>query len=166
MTEEMSKQKILDLIRVEWEALETVLARLNRDQMLQPGVTGDWSVKDLVAHLAAWEGKMVQWLEESLRGEVPDRPAPGQSWDDIDWVNEQFYTENRDKTLAEVLAAFRDGHRHAQQVIENLSEEELLDPHRFEWRKGDPMWHLVATNTWEHYQEHRETIENWLKERG
>ena len=166
MTEEMSKQKTLDLIRVEWEALETVLARMSKDQLVEPGVTGDWSGKDIVAHLAACNAQMVQWLEESLRGEVPDRPAPGQPWPELDSINEQIYTESRDKTLAEVLATFHDSHRRAQQAVENLSEEELLDPHRFEWLKGSPMWRLVASNTWEHYQEHREAIENWLKERG
>lgn len=165
MTEEMSKQKILELILEEREALETVLARMSQDQMLRPGVTGDWSTKDIIAHLAVWEGKTVQWLEESLRGETPDRPAPGESWDDIDGENEQFYAENRDRTLAEVLATFQDGQQRALEMVESMSEEDLLDPHRFEWRKGDPMWHLVAANTWEHYREHRETIENWLKER-
>ena len=31
-----------------------------------------------------------------------------------------------------------------------VTEDDLIDPQRFAWRKGDPMWHMVAANTWEH----------------
>ena len=44
-----------------------------------------------------------------------------------------------------------------------MTEEDLIDPQRFVWRGGNPMWHMVASNPGEHYQEHRESIENWRK---
>ena len=43
-----------------------------------------------------------------------------------------------------------------------MTEYDLLDPNRFEWRQGTPMWELVMANTWDHYQEHQKTISNWL----
>ncbi len=130
--------------------------------MAQPGVESNWSVKDILAHIMAWEKRMVQWLEESLRGEVPERPAPGMSWDDLDRLNEQIYRENRDRALDEVLADFRQSHEESLRVVEAIAEEDLIEPERFEWREGDPIWHMVAGNTWWHYKEHRETISNWL----
>jgi hypothetical protein len=36
---------------------------------------------------------MVQWVGETLRGEVPETPAPGMTWDDLDRLNEQTYLE-------------------------------------------------------------------------
>jgi hypothetical protein len=48
--------------------------------------------------------------------------------------------------------------------VNALSEAELTDPQHFAWREGDPLWHMVAANTWWHYKEHRETISAWLKE--
>jgi hypothetical protein len=62
------------------------------------------------------------------------------------------------------LADFHRSYARAYSVVEALTEEDLIDPQRFAWRKGDPLWHMVAGNTWEHYQEHRESIENWLTE--
>ncbi len=162
MTQVSSKQEMLDLISSEWEALGTVLDQLDRESMSDVGVESTWSAKDIMAHITAWEKLMIQWLEESLRGETPQRPAPGESWDDLDLFNEQLYKENKDKTLGEVLLEFGEIHNKAMETVAAMEESDLLDPDRFEWRKGDPIWHLVGGNTWLHYKEHRETISRWM----
>jgi len=163
MSDAMTKAKIVDLIQSKRQALESLLAGLDEAQMIQPGVENSWSVKDIMAHITDWERRMVGWIEESLRDEVPQRPAPGMSWDDLDRLNEQTYLLNKDRALSAVLADSHHSYERALQVVEALTEEDLVDPGRFDWRGGDPMWHMVAANTWEHYQEHREPIENWLK---
>ena len=159
----MTKAKIMDLIQSERESLEGVLAGLSEAQMTRPGGENNWSVKDILVHITDWERRMVGWIEESLSGEVPQRPAPGMTWDDLDRLNEQTYELNKDRALGDVLASFHRSYERAWQVVETMTEEDLVDPGRFAWRAGDPMWHMVAANTWEHYQEHREPIENWLK---
>ena len=160
--EQLSKQEMLNLIRIEWSALGYLLKLLSAEKMTRSGVQSNWSVKDILAHITAWEKRMVQWLAESLRGEVPQRPAPGMSWDDLDRLNEQVYLENKDRPLDEVLREFHGFHQEAFEAVESLEEGDLLDPQRFEWRDGDPMWHMVAANTWWHYDEHREAIADWV----
>ncbi len=156
-----TKQEILDLISNEWDALQAALQEISSENMIQSGVVGVWSVKDILAHITTWEGLMIQWLEESLRGETPDRPAPGSTWDVWEAINEQIYHENRNKPLAEVLQAHSETHQLAVSTIESMKEKDLFDPDRFAWREGDPIWHLVAGNTWWHYKEHRKSIEEW-----
>lgn len=163
MSEEMTKSKALELIRNEWQSLEETLARLSKGQMTQPGVEGDWSVKDILAHITDWEERMVRWIEEALCGQEPEMPAPGLTWDDLDLLNEQTYQANRGRELADVLTGFRRSYQQSLKAVEGLADEVLTDPQRFEWWDGDPMWRLVAVNTWEHYEEHNETIRNWLK---
>jgi hypothetical protein len=164
--EQMTKTKILEMIQSEQEALKRTLARLSAEQMTQPGVESNWSVKDILVHITDWERRMVQWIEASVRGEVPERPAPGMTWDDLDRLNEQTYMLNRDKPLGEVQAEFDRSYQRSLRAVEALSEADLIDPYRFEWREGDPLWHMVAANTWWHYKEHRETISDWLKDPG
>jgi hypothetical protein len=163
--EQMTKTKILGLIRSERETLEAMLDQLSETQMTQPSVENAWSVKDILAHITDWEKRMVQWIEESLQGKTPERPASGMAWNDLDELNEQIYLANKNRPLNEVLADFHDSYQQSLKVIEALAEEDLLDPNRFEWREGNPLWPMVAANTWEHYREHREAIGNWL-ERG
>jgi len=162
----MTKTRIMELIQHERDALERTLAGLSQTHMTQPGVEPGRSVRDILAHLTNWEGRMVGWIGESLRGEVPQRPAPGMTWDDLDELNQQVYLANKDKPLDEVLADFHRSYQAAWQAVEALTEDDLIDPQRFAWRKGDPMWHMVAANTWEHYQEHRESIEKWRTARS
>jgi hypothetical protein len=166
MSEPSSKREMLDLIRSERRELEAVLDELSEDRMVDPGLEGGWSVKDILAHITWWEQRMVGWLRGSYAGKTPERPAPGMTWDDLDSLNAQTYLENKDRGLGEVMTESRLSYREALAEVEKMTDADLLDGDRFEWRKGDPMWHMVAANTWWHYKEHREDIGRWLEESG
>ncbi|MFH2039921.1 MAG: ClbS/DfsB family four-helix bundle protein, partial [Chloroflexota bacterium] len=88
---------------------------------------------------------------------------PGMTWDDLDKLNEQTYLANKDRLLDEVLTASAESYSRVLDAIQNLSDEDLFDGSRFAWREGDPLWHMVAANTWWHYREHRQQVETWLK---
>ena len=90
-------------------------------------------------------------------------PPGFSSWDEIDAINLSYYQANREKTLAQVLDAFQAVYEQALQITQNIPEIDLIDPQRFAWRSGEPIWHMVAANTFEHYEEHRREIEAWLE---
>jgi hypothetical protein len=159
----VSKRDALDLIQKQRQALQTLVENLREEEMVQPKLDNNRSVKDILAHIAAWEQRMLQWIDESYRGQVPQRPAPGMPWDDLDGMNEQIYLQNKDRPLAEVVAEFENSYRQALKTVEGMPEQDLFDGARFAWRKGDPMWNMVAANTSDHYREHREEIEKWLR---
>jgi len=124
--------------------------------MLEPVFDGGWSVKDTLAHIAAWEQLMVGWVEQSLRGEVPQRPVTGDDW--VDQLNARLYAESVEKSLAEVQEDFAASYRQTLALVERVDEDDLFDPERFRWRDGSPLWQMVAANTNWHYQDHREAI--------
>jgi len=161
--EPKSKRELLDFVEDERRQLDAVLASLTEAELLTPGIEGNRNVKDLIAHMTDWEQRMVKWTNESLSGVVPQRPAPGMSWDDLDQLNEQIYLANKDKKPAEVLSASSNSYAQALELVRRLTEQDLFDGSRFAWRNGDPLWHMVAANTWWHYKEHREQMEAWLK---
>ena len=134
--------------------------------MLEAGLEGNRSMKDVLAHITAWEQRMIQWLNESAAGRVPQGPAPGMTWDDLDALNEQTYLEDKDKTLAEVMSASVTSYTQSLKAVQETTDQDLFDGSRFAWRNGDPLWHMIAANTWWHYDEHREQIETWLKSRA
>ena len=55
-TRPADKAALLAMIQAGYEQLEVLLATLSPEQMTIPGVNGSWSVKDNLAHLAAWQG--------------------------------------------------------------------------------------------------------------
>lgn len=154
--------KILVTEHLQWEAL---LGTLSEDQYLERVGDSQLTVKDLLAHIIDWEQRMIHWINESYAGIVPQRPAPGMTWDDLDKLNQQTYLANKDRALDEVMAASEESYSRALDLIQNLTEEDLFDGSRFAWRQGDPLWHMVAANTWWHYKEHRLQVEAWLKTR-
>ena len=162
MDDPISKKEILEFIKSERDALESLVTGLDKEQQLRPGTQTGWSVKDVLAHITVWEQRLARWLAESLRGEVPERPAPGMTWDNLDKLNRQSYDENKEKLFEAVRSEFQLAHQAAMNVIAMLGEGDLFDGNRFAWRKGDPMWHMIAANTWWHYKEHREQIEKEL----
>jgi uncharacterized protein (TIGR03083 family) len=155
-----NREELLRQIRTEREALERVLARVPAEQMTEPMLDGDWSVKDVLAHIAAWEGLMVGWVEESLRGQTPERPVTGDDW--VDQLNARLYKQYRETPLPEVQALFASSYERAYQTARQLSEEELFEPGHFAWREGRPLFELIGGNTCWHYPEHREMIEHML----
>ncbi|MDP2975437.1 MAG: ClbS/DfsB family four-helix bundle protein, partial [Anaerolineales bacterium] len=146
-------------IRVERKTLEETIARLSESQMRVPGASGEWTVKDVLAHISAWEGWMVRWTDMHLRGEAPDVPLP---WD-VERMNAGTYARHKDKPLPAVMEEFHVSYRDALALVHSLSEEQLQTENTDTWPMG-PLWTGVAANTHWHYKEHRESIEAWLQQ--
>ena len=61
---------LLAAIEKERGALETLLEPLTPEEMTDPGVVGEWSVKDVLAHLIEWEQMVLGWHATGLRGDT------------------------------------------------------------------------------------------------
>lgn len=162
MAEFTTKTQLLDAVRSERDLLEAVLARLTPEQFTQPGVEEEWTVKDVLAHIAYWEGVMVTWLETSLAGQTPDRPATGFTWDMIHELNAANYAAHKDLPLAEIMSKYQRSQALAWAALEAAPEAALLEPGYFAWAGQRPFLVWVEANTTEHYAEHRSDIEHWL----
>lgn len=63
-----------DLIAVtekEWDKLDKLLRAVPERLAVEKDADG-WSIKDVVAHRAHWNGLFFQWLEEGAAAEMPD----------------------------------------------------------------------------------------------
>jgi hypothetical protein len=161
----MDKGQLLAEMNSGYTALETVLALLDQQQMTTPGVNGDWTIKDILAHLAAWQNYLVIQLQAAARNEVPAIQGILGDEDEgsaIDRLNAGFYEENKSRPLDDVMADLRTTYRQIEDGVQALNGEDLFEPKRFAWMKGNALWELVAGNTYEHYQEHLQSIQEWL----
>ena len=72
-----------------------------------PGVCGEWTAKEVLAHLASFE----QLLLEVLRSFLVDGPMPmlDQFLRDVDQFNRQQVAHRRDRPVADILAEY-EGH--------------------------------------------------------
>ena len=146
-----SKNDLLAAIEKERGALETYLATLTPEQLGEPGIVGEWSPKDVLAHLIEWEQMVLGWHAAGLRGEVPPLPAPGFKWNQTPQLNQQIYEKHRDRPLDEVLEQFQASHREILCVIQGLSNEELFTAGRYAWTKKNTLGTYMVSGTSSHY---------------
>jgi hypothetical protein len=158
-----SKDDLLAAIDKERGALEAFLETLTPKQMIEPGVVGEWSVKDVLAHLVEWEQMCLGWYRAGLRGETPALPAPGFKWNQTPQLNQQIYEKHRDRSLDEVLEQFHASHREILEVIQGLSNEDLFTAGRYVWTKKNTMGTYFVSATSSHYLWARKEIRKGLR---
>ena len=90
---------------------------------------GEWSAKDLIGHIAAWEEMALRSLNEWRRGEIPwveheDGPFHGPGNENVDAFNARAVGENRRESLEEIRRKSDGTHQRLIAEIVGLSDEE------------------------------------------
>lgn len=158
----MLKKDVLNQVVAARKTLLAALDGLPQDAMLRPGAMGMWSVKDILAHLTAWESELVTALSKLDARQMPAILKI----DDIDDWNEQQYHTAAPRPLGDVLEDFHGVHKHLIRAIEGLDDKALGDPRRFRWMEGEPLSYLILENAILHEQEHAEAILEWRDASG
>lgn len=160
----MDKTALLNMIQTEYTHFELLIAPLQETQLCTAPFEGEWSIKDIMAHIAVWEQLCTRWLEDFVRGVTPQ---PSERLDVES--NDRIYRENRDRSLAEVRELFHHAHQQflyqVDLLTQTLSEEDVNTSHRFAWTESWPGSSLIAVisdNSYEHYRDHAEQIRHWL----
>jgi hypothetical protein len=166
MTDIPTKSELIAEMRREWGLLETLLNGLSEAQMIEPDAQGPWSIKDMLAHLSAWEKMLLDRLGAALSRQPAQFP-PILSDDDVHRCNAQFFAESQERSLTAVLLEFRSLYTEVLTVVEALDEDFLIHPMPLDYPLDNLIaWQIIRSNTGEHYQEHRLALEAWLKGRG
>jgi uncharacterized protein (TIGR03083 family) len=150
----MTKAELLAAIDRDWDRLQSLVERVGDARMTEPSLEAGWSVKDVLAHIALWEGICARWLEAAARGETPERPEVK----DVDGTNARGHERAKSRPLTDVVNESRTRHARIVAAAEALPEEELVSNARFGW----PVWQMTDSNTAEHYREHIDQISRWL----
>lgn len=158
-----TKKGLLEAIEVEHKALEGLLAGLSPAQMTQPGVVGEWSVKDVLAHLLEWQLMLLSWHAAGLKGKVPVTPAERFNWAQLPELNQQIYEKHCNRPLADIQKEFKASHRKMLNTIQGLSEEELFARGHYAWTKNNTLGAYFVSGTSSHYHWARTNIKKGLK---
>src|SRR5688572_3205802 len=126
-------------------------------------VDGGWSVKDLLAHISAWERVLlVSDLQGGTFAEAAGMDeatsAATEHMTAETGLNDYFYQRDKELPLSEVLANLRATHQQVIAALEQLDDADLQRAHD----PDDPESHLVDSivgDTYGHYRQHRATIE-------
>src|SRR5262245_31778731 len=165
MDKSMTKAYLIERIQRERAAWDALLADVGESRMTQPGAAGDWTFKDVAAHLTAWRKRGVNRLKAAQRGERP-APAPWSAAGipaEDDPINDWIYRANRDRPLADVLRESRESLEQLEAAAQALSEQDLIDSQRFSWMEGTSLGESIFGNSMDHFHEdHEPELRAWL----
>ncbi|MGH2625323.1 MAG: ClbS/DfsB family four-helix bundle protein [Anaerolineales bacterium] len=138
--------------------LEKGIEGLGEAELLQPGVVGAWSVRDVLQHLSIWEAETIQLILGFRRG---GRPPSDRFSEGVDALNAKWHAATRHRPLDRVLADFHAVRKQTLKQIEDLTEDELSRPSHFPWLEGRPLAQWIAEDTYLHEREHAGQIRSW-----
>lgn len=160
-----TKDSLLKDIQQERQRLEKLINGISPQQLIEPGVSGEWSVKDILAHLTAWEQLFLGWYRSGLLGETPQIPAPGITWKQLGKLNGMIYEAHRSQGLDEIKEEFATSYQTIVREITEMSEEMISTPGYFAWTNGNNLQGYIRANTANHYRWAKNQIQRWLKSR-
>jgi hypothetical protein len=147
----MDRQQLLSKLNKAWADFEQSFAGLTDAQMLEPGVVGNWSVKDILAHVTTWEEEALKSLPFILEGRKP--PKYSDLYGGIDAFNAQQSERRRGLPLAEVLSQSETTHERLVSFLEGVAEEQFT--------RDTPFRHRLRLDTYSHYPLHARMIREW-----
>ena len=151
----MDRRQLLRRLDKAWVAFNESYAGLSDSELMEPGVTGAWSVRDILAHVTTWEEEALKHLPLILKGGKPPRYSV--KYGGIDAFNAQMTEQKRNLSLSEVRRQLARTHRRLIDFIESAPEDQFVRETRFRRR--------LRLDTYSHYPLHAEGIRKWRQQR-
>ena len=152
----MDRRQLLKRVDKAWEAFNESYAGLSDVQLMEAGVTGAWSVRDILAHVTTWEEEALKHLPLILKGGTPPRYSV--LYGGIDAFNARMTEEKRSLSLSEVREQLAATHGWLIELIRSVPEHQLIGETRFRRR--------LRLDAYGHYPIHAEAIRHWRQRQG
>lgn len=162
------KAHILAALREQFNRWEELVASLSEAQITAPQLADNWSIKDVFAHLLAWQQRSNARMEAALNHREPEFPRWPAEFDpeaagEPDQLNHWLYASYRDQPWPHVYGEWRAGFLRLLEAGEAMAEKELLDAGEYPWLEGRPLAGVLLA-TYDHHQEHLDILLPWLQQ--
>ncbi len=142
------KPRLIQLLDLSRSFQQQLLADLSPAERCAGGTWEEWSIKDELAHVIAWQLNTLARFAALIDAEsAPD-------FNDTETINRAIYRTNRDRTLAEIAAEGDRAYADFVELIQALSEEDLIQPARFSQQESRSVAAQIMRHGFAHPIEH------------
>jgi hypothetical protein len=149
----IERERLLRRLDAAWRAFQDSYAGLADAELLEPGVTGAWSVRDIIAHVTWWEEEALKHLPLIITGGTPPRYSA--TYGGIDAFNAWMTEQRKGLSLGDVLRQHGEVHCRLVTFIKQAPADEVTGETRFRRR--------LRLDTYGHYPKHARAIAAWRK---
>lgn len=147
----MNREKVLKQLDAAWTALKASYAGLPEEALLEAGVAGEWSVRDILVHITTWEEEAIAHLPAIAAG--GRAPRYSVTYGGLDAFNALRMEQKRTLALADVLRQLDETHQWLLDYVQSAPDELFASGTR--WRRR------LYLDTYHHYPLHTEAILAW-----
>ena len=141
-----------------WTSLRSVIESVPESELTAAGVVEDWSIKDIIGHVAFWDERAANTLIAAAAGRPQDLPkGEGPNW--IDEWNQREYLARKGRSFKDVRGEWITAHENARKALADIEESALVA----KFGQGKAVDYF-AGDTYTHYDEHAAQIKAWLLE--
>ena len=127
------------------------------EQMTRLGAVGEWSVKDVLSHVASWDEVLLPDLARIARGETPALASVDLESASFDAANAAIMSQRRDLPLAQVLRELDTDRADVTSAVGRLPDSALAE---------GQFGRLLIQITAAHDREHAAGIFEWRRRAG
>lgn len=164
------KEHILAALREQYKRWDELLASMSEQQIIRPHLPSEWSTKDEISHLWAWQQRSIARVAAATLDREPDYPKwppelDPSSDDNTDKINAWIHETTRKDPWAKVYLDWKIGFLHFLELGEKITEKDLLDTGKYPWMRGSPIAFILLAS-YDHHQEHYDGSIAWLGQSG
>jgi len=157
------RQELLSRVRAVYHSWQKLLEGLCEEEITAQRFPAGWSIKDVIAHLRAWQQISIARLEAAVLDTKLVFPTwlagfdPFFAEDHTGAFNARIYELTHDQPWSIVHRAWKDGYQRLLDLAEAIPEEEMFDTQRYAWLNGYAL-SAVVEGSCEHHQEHLDDV--------
>ncbi len=163
MPKPTTKDQLLKEIYDERAKLEALLAAIPPEIFASRKVQGEWTAKDVVSHLIAWEQMVILWVNSGYEGKTIPIPAEGFKWSDLPALNDKIFKEHKDEPAEDVLMKFQQSYQQTLGLLNSISAQDLFTPGLHKWQNKNMLAAYFKSCMSSHYLWARKEITKGLK---
>jgi len=165
------KQRTLTTLREEFNRWEELLASMSEEQITAPYLPSNLSIKDVIAHLKAWQQISIARLKAAQLNQEPVFPdwlagLDPESEEHRDQFNARIYETYHEQPWLQVHQDWRDGFLRFLKLGEEIPENDLLDTEKYSWLKGYSLFAVLEGSYEHHHDDHLEPLLAWIRQHG
>ncbi len=127
----MEKDKVIQFFKNDHNKLLKIVNLLNEEKMIKDIIIGDWTVKDIISHISAWNWEIIKATNDVLDNKKPwyiDR-------NEMEF-NKKEINKRKSFNLKEVINEWRNSYKALLEKIDVLTKDEWKYKSKYKWLNG------------------------------